>query len=327
MPLKAKFFYMLKVIQYFWEYLRDFRLTLGYSYHSPFEEENRRLYYRIIILAHAIEKGLSLKDPRDLFGIKKLRDMMGLLDRYDVGFSPFPVEMAKGAIESYVKLHRSKTPDAPFLEELEAYLANSETLSQCEGNGGARNIEPGHFPSEASRQVGQVFIQSRFSCRNYAPVKVSKETIRKVLEIAQSAPSQCNRQSVRVHCFQSPDQISSLLSLQGGTSGFTESIHNLFVVTSELTAWGGYGQRSQSYVDGGLFSQNLMLALHVHGLASCPLNLAITNAKEANIKRISGIHQRERLIMMIAFGEPGEENLLAARSARIPLESVLLFHP
>ena len=40
-----------------------------------------------------------------------------------------------------------------------------------------------------------------------------------------------------------------LLDLQGGARGFAETVPTLFVITSEITAWGGPQQRNQPYVD------------------------------------------------------------------------------
>jgi nitroreductase len=114
--------------------------------------------------------------------------------------------------------------------------------------------------------------------------------------------------------------------LQGGASGFVDGVYNLFVITSEVTAWGGYGQRNQGYVDCGLFAQQLLLASYANGVGMCPLNLAVDNAKEKKIKQAAKIHPRERLAMMISFGYPGQLDLKAARSARLPLRSVLKMH-
>ena len=91
-------------------------------------------------------------------------------------------------------------------------------------------------------------------------------------------------------------------------------------------AWGGPQQRNQLYVDGGLFSMNLMLAAHGLGLASCPLNLAVTNDVERRIKQAGGIPANERVIMMIAVGVPVTEGRKAAKSPRRALSEILTVH-
>jgi nitroreductase len=98
------------------------------------------------------------------------------------------------------------------------------------------------------------------------------------------------------------------------------------VVTSEIAAWGGPGQRNQPYVDGALFALYLLLAFHSKRIAACPLNLAITNAVERKIKKAGGIPAGERLIMMIAFGSTIREPLRAAMSPRRDVDEILSLH-
>jgi nitroreductase len=83
----------------------------------------------------------------------------------------------------------------------------------------------------------KAFLQSRSSCRMFQPGKIDSGLLTSLVELAQSAPSQCNRQSSRVHVYQDRAVIAQLLELQGGSRGFAQSVDNLFVVTSEVTAW------------------------------------------------------------------------------------------
>src|SRR5690606_36580790 len=115
------------------------------------------------------------------------------------------------------------------------------------------------------------------------------ELVHTVVKLAQYAPSQSNRQSTQVHLYQDRKQIDELLALQGGSRGFSEHVGNLFVVSSEIPAWGGPGQRNQPYVDAALFAMHLLTALHAKGIAACPLNLAVTNRTDRRIKAAGAI--------------------------------------
>lgn len=317
---------ILKLFRFLWEYLNDFAVTIRYNTYSPFEDQNLRLYYRLIILSHAIEKGLSLADPRALFGREKIQSIVAMARKYDASSSKFPLQMASGALQDYIEIHRKKGVVDPFLKEVEGYLKNEPVFADIQPKGGYKRLaELKHvLPEETDGHVR--FLESRYSCRHYEPCVVPESLIENIVRIAQAAPSQCNRQSVRVHCYTDKSEIEKLLTLQGGASGFVEGVYNLFVITSEVTAWGGYGQRNQGYVDCGLFAQQLLLACYANGIGVCPLNLAVDNAKEKKIKMTAKIHPRERLAMMISFGYPGKLDLKAARSARLPLRSVLKIH-
>ena len=240
----------------------------------------------------------------------------------------FPVRMAKTAISEYLVFHQRQELQHPFLEEVRNMLEQlNERFPEAEVfEDGARDI---------SRVFGNVaeqafsyseFLQSRFSCRTYAPKTVPLSLVEEVGRVAQSAPSQCNRQSARVHLYQKEPMIQSLLSIQGGTRGFSEEVKNLFIVSSEMTAWSASSARNQDYIDGSLFAMNLMLSCHAHGLAACPLNLAFRNSKEKAIRTAAGIQGAERLLMMISFGYPNHDVSYAASSPRLPTEEVLTAH-
>jgi len=82
------------------------------------------------------------------------------------------------------------------------------------------------------------FLDGRFSARDFAPRSLNDPEIAAVIELAQRAPSQCNRQSTRIHVYRNRAKIAKLLELQGGARGFAEAVPTLFIVTSEITAWG-----------------------------------------------------------------------------------------
>lgn len=313
-----------KLTLYLNEYITDFIKVIRFNSYSPFEDQQKRLFYRIIINAHAIEKGLSLDNPRPLFGQAKMADLMRLVKNYNPNsYGFFPLEMTLGALKDYQALHADKQIEADFLNQVRDWQNALYAMSVQQATGGSRVILNDNAGADLSH-VG--FLTGRFSCRAYLPELVPAELVAKIVKAAQSAPSQCNRQSTRIHCFQNKQQIVELLTLQGGSSGFVDSVTNLFVITSEQTAWGGAGQRSQSYVDGALFSMALMYACQAFGIATCPLNLAVTNKKEKAIQKAGNIHDRERLIMMMAFGYPITENLKAASSPRLPTQDVLTLH-
>lgn len=315
--------YIVKAFSFIREYMVDMLLYVKHNNYSPFEQANRRRYFQLVILSHAIEKGLSLGHSRPMFGRDKIKSILGYARKYDNSFSRFPAGMAKGALAAYYDCNSSHAAkDDPTLESINAYLQSPEVLD-IEGVGGIRRLMANQGAS--ANTLGE-FLLSRFSCRMFDKSALPRELITHVLEMAQAAPSQCNRQSVRVHFYQDDEAISGLLSLQGGAAGFNEGIGNLFVVSSEITAWGGPKQRNQLYVDGGLFSMMLMLACHAEGIATCPLNLAVMNSTEEKIKKMGGIPTNQRLIMMIAAGNPSESSIKAANSPRCGIDEVAFFH-
>lgn len=311
-----------KVTGIFSEALRDAALFLRFNSYSPFVDRSKRAFYKILIEAHTIEKGLSLQQPRLLFGKDKVRFVMAALSRYDIGHSPVPAHMSLGALEAYLNFHARAGASDPLLDEITGYLKAWEARLPKPWKGGTRDYSfNGQPPGDL-----QHLIASRSSIRTLRATPLDPERIVEAIALAQQAPSQCNRQATRVHAYQDPARIRELLALQGGSRGFAESVGNLFVVSSEICAWGGPGQRNQAYVDGALFAMCLLLACRSMGWGACPLNLAIDHKTESAIRHAGGIPAGERLILMIAFGEPSAPDTKVAFSPRRPAAEIVTLH-
>ena len=313
---------LLKVTGIFSEAFRDAALFLRFNSYSPFVDKSRRAFYKIIIEAHTIEKGLSLPNPKPLFGKDKVRFVMTALSRYDLQHSPIPAHMSLGALDAYVNFHAKAGTTDPLLDEISGYLKTWEARLPRPWKGGTRDYS---FLGQPLNNLQQL-MASRSSIRTLRPAALPPERIAEAISLAQLAPSQCNRQSSRVHAYQDRQRIQELLALQGGSRGFADSVGNLFVVSSDICAWGGPGQRNQAYVDGALFAMCLMFACRSMGWGACPLNLAIDHRTESAIRRAGGIPAGERLIMMIAFGEPVAPQTRVAFSPRRPVAEIATFH-
>jgi len=310
------------------EYVKDFTRFLCFGKGSPFAPVERRLFFDSILFVHTVEKGLSLQDPRPFFGKDNFRIIEELLADYPVSASMFPVRMAKTAMSEYLDFHRQKELEDPFLDEVRSMLAQlNERFPIVEVfEEGMRDVSA-IFGNIAEQRLNYAqFLQSRFSCRSYAPETLPLCLVKEVVKVAQSAPSQCNRQSAKVHLYQDEAMIQKLLGIQGGSRGFSEEVKNLFVVSSEITAWSASSARNQDYIDGSLLAMNLLLSCHAHGLAACPLNLAFRNSKEKSVRVAGGIPNSERLLMMISFGSPNREVSYAASSPRLPTEEIFVVH-
>jgi len=311
---------MNKVLGFFREYPQDLWLFLRHNGHSPLEEHSRRLSHKTIIEAHTIEKGLTLPQPKPHFGRDKISAMLDMNKDWTPPASDLSRSMLVGALKEYQETFADTSPpDASFANRVNQFITNHD--KQIANGGVRRNVQ--HLGENLDALS---FLQNRFAAREFSDIPVSADELRTVIETAQRAPSQCNRQSIRLHVYRDPSKIQQLLSLQGGAKGFADNVPVLFIVSSEITAWGGSQQRNQPYVDGGLYSMMLMLALDAKGLLSCPLNLAISNNKERSIKTAGDIHARERLIMMIATGKPPAHTIRAAKSPRWRADEICQFH-
>lgn len=61
-----------KLLQFLIEYSADLKNFIKHNGYSPMAPRDKRLFYKLIIETHTIEKGLSLKSPKPLFGKDKI---------------------------------------------------------------------------------------------------------------------------------------------------------------------------------------------------------------------------------------------------------------
>lgn len=319
--MRAKLMRIARVFQIFTECANDVWLFLRHNGFSPFEARDRRLAYKTVIEAHTIEKGLALPVPRPHFGRDKIRALLDMNASWSPAVGDLSRSMLLGALRDYRTTFADvPSPDPSLARSIDAFLDTSETAS---ARGGFRK-DIGRIVKRDDFAID--FLERRFSARDFGPQSLDDGQIDAVVSLAQRAPSQCNRQSVRLHVYRDRMRIARLLELQGGARGFVETVPTLFVVTSEITAWGGPQQRNQPYVDGGIYTMMMLLALDAHGFVSCPLNLAITNRTERAIKSAGNIPARERLVVMIAAGSPPTRPLRAACSPRWSSDAIARVH-
>lgn len=305
------------------EYFIDFIRALKWSKVSPLCPRKKQLHYDILLLAHTVEKGLSVSKPREKFGKSKILNLLTYLKSYKEEWGIFPLEKSYGCLLAYLDWHNSKGIDlGELFDPINDFIIRCENLNLTP-RGGIKEVSS--FSFQENNTV-EDFLKARFSCRRFIPNIIDQYTLKRIIEIARRTPSQCNRQSGRIHYYSNPEQINQLLLLQGGAEGFRASVPNLFVITSEISAWSGFKARSQAYVDGSLLAMQVLNACQSLGLGACPLNLAISNFKEFKICSAGNISKGERLIMMIAFGYPQPDNFVVARSERLDIKDLLNIH-
>ena len=168
------------------------------------------------------------------------------------------------------------------------------------------------------------FAPSRHSIRRFSDRPVPDELLREVIRLANTAPSACNRQEVRVHSVSEPATVHEILDLQGGFRSESEGIRQLLLVTADLTFTYMEGMdRQQPYIDGGIYLMNLLYALHYHGVGACAGNASLLLRDEARILSLAGCRESEVLIAIVPIGFPATP-ILTTSSRRRPPEETLL---
>jgi nitroreductase len=193
--------------------------------------------------------------------------------------------------------------------------------------------EGGVLPAGQVREVPEIrgdgrsfmdVVYDRRSVREFTDQPVLDEEIAAAVQIAMQSPSVCNRQSARVHQFQDPEIIRSVLGIQGGFGGYAMP-PRLLLVTSDIDAFMFAPERNQGYVDGGLFMMSLLLGLTQVGLGSVSLNTDFGTAKETAVRKLIDVPDHEVFISFIGVGHYSED-VLVPRSRRTGVDQVLTLH-
>lgn len=276
-----------------------------------------KLCYLILREAHTLEKGMSMRAPRHGFGTQKASHLIKRIEDYAsrYGYSP-SISNALAIIDGYLVYSKASGIDVGVLEtEFKKVL---EMLGNPDYHKDPCILDIRRSHPETYEDV----ILSRHSCRYFRKEKIDRALIFKALELASHSPSACNRQAWHTHVF-SGNSCRDVLLWQEGCHGFEEEPDTCILVTADRKAFLHY-EMFQPYVDGGMYSMNLINALHSLGLATLPVSCGFHYEK---LKALAdfGIPANEVPIVIIAVGYP-EESTRVAASVRKSVTDTNTFH-
>lgn len=283
---------------------------------------------RIIMSYHQIEKGLSLSDPRPGFGkdaiVRLIDELQPFLNAY--GVAP-PATTGLAVLREYFAFNERAGCDVDDVRKKYDKLKDTFQLDNYDlqkWTGGTILVSRNEI--EAKRNINfKEFFNSRHSVRHYTGDNISNEIIKEATEIAMKTPSVCNRQAWRVHSYSNRKDIDLLLRIQNGSRGFGEQSSVVLVVTCDLTCFVEVSERYQAWIDGGMFSMSLCLALHSLGYGACCLNWSKERSTDIEFRRTFKLPDSEQVIMLISVGTL-PQYFQVATSQRSDVDRLLTFY-
>lgn len=287
--------------------------------------ENRRAH--IHLLAHTLEYGMALTDPRKGFGMEKVRMLCAELHQYLCAYGrDDTVDMGLAVLASHLAFTASQGASTEESQSLlDGLLAMAEPTANA-ARGGTEWVRADEIARYACIDFVS-FMEKRNSVRQYAAdraVEIGK--IERVVRSAQQTPSSCNRQTCKVYAFTDKRSIARVLAHHDGNRGFGDQLGGVFVVTVDLSHWNAVGERNQGWVDGGMFAMTLALGLHAEGLGACMLNWSAPRERDRALRACLAIPDNEIVITLIGFGYMRDEFRVPV-SRRKPLDMVLCHEP
>lgn len=285
---------------------------------------------QILLTAHSLEKGMGLKESRSGFGYAKAQNLVNHLRTYiqkKGKYNHFSFLEGLVTLKGYLHFQKEKGVSFSDIEEavveFESKLSVEEVDRLSQMKCGYHIIESSQM-LEAAQMDFDRFTSLRHSVRAFQDTLVDIKTIQKAIEIANRAPSACNRQPIKVYCNQTVNQAREIDQLLTGTTGFKNMVNNFAIITSDRFYFAGTEQL-QWYINGGIYLSYFTLALHSLGIGHCILQWFAFYKTEKQLKKLLGISDEEAIIAVVALGYlPNEVKCIYAQRKTVEETLVLI---
>lgn len=270
--------------------------------YSHSRENKNKLGYNMLLISHSLEKGMSNKVPRR-FGAQKVTELMNLIKKY-VEFGDYEKDFAFvnsiNVLRGYVSFYDLKGwSDVKERKVVAEFLESYKTIEGM--NVGGYELCRKTFEKDAGVDYRK-FLASRHSVREFLPKKVKVDDVKEAVKTAILSPSACNRQMCKVYYVVDEAKKNIVIKMGQGFGGFEKETINPIVITFDVNANYMIGERNQGWFNAGLFSMNLVNALHSQGIGSCFCQFGNSTLDEEKMKKILGIPKSERIAVIIAVG-------------------------
>ena len=258
------------------------------------ERDKEKMEYILLRENHVIEKGMSMRHPRQGFGQAKVLTLIDRLKRYyklygheDKRFMYYPM----ATIKAYISYHQKDQVDITAIQNLYLQLCQETGITddQLTMSAGIEIMQGKELELQAKKDFSSL-LYNRHSIRYFKDEAPSIQQIEQALRLASRTPSACNR----------------------------------IIVTADMKGFLAH-EPFQCYIDGGMYAQNLINALHYVGLGSIPLSCGFMSGKLLGIQKRFSIPKNEVMIVIIGTGIIYKKKKIAI-STRKPILSTNTYH-
>lgn len=267
----------------------------------------------LLLLSHSLEKGMCYTtNIKPQWGGQKastlLSDVEYLLNKgYDA--DSYEIVEAISVLDAYLKIS-----DYSRRDELSARLNNV-----CE------QYKINHLFAAGMKLItkealfnykdGSSFIKGRRSVRFFKDERVSEEAIISAVDMANCAPSACNRQPSLVYYSLNEESINKLGTYFKTAYSFGSVVPQILVVTSKLSLFSS-DEYLQPLINGGIYVSYLCMAFHSLNIGTTPLEMNAFKGKEKDIRSLLKINKDEIIVCALAIGYVKEENSITCASRK-----------
>ena len=274
----------------------------------------------LMIMSHVLEKGITMPNRRLGFGYDRVRSIIvhatNAIKQYPI--ECIEIQSTLKDLEQYLQIHQDANFHLPV--DIESGIKNLlehkiKDTKKCFEITSEDYFTPNNDYGE--------FTHQRHSVRWYDDQKVNHETLYKAIELAQAAPSACNRQSTRVYVIEDAAKKEAVLNLQNGNRGFGYLADKIILLTADMRYW-NYKERTSSFLDAGIFCMSLLNALHYYHIGACTLNAHLSISQRKLLRDIVGYSKTEIPVVFISIGNVPQKFMICG-SQRLETEQIFKF--
>lgn len=277
----------------------------------------------ILLLAHSLEKGMGIENPRQGFGVKKAGQLVEILSAYSLnGGKDSDFEFIEGisVLRKYLEYSSNTGTDVERIAEQVQALFDACSNVKA----GIEWINMPQLYANMDQKAAEYFMKSRHSIRSFKKEQVDEWDIREALKLAQRAPSACNRQPSKVYWTTDCETVRKMNHLIPGNKGFEEAIPNWAIITTERSFF-NRSEYFQWYVNGGIFAAYFTEGLHANKIGSCIFQIPIEWENAPLIRKLAKVPDSEAIIAAVGFGYANDNTKILSAARRTTDEIMVKF--
>lgn len=272
----------------------------------------------LLIESHVLEKGITMPNRRYGFGYDRVRQVIirtkDCISKY--GENYIEIQAALADLKQYKEVHDLERFELPpdIVEGIDKLCKHLHIEDD-----NCYYVDKSDYFLTTNNFYD--FAHQRRTLRWFSNEEVEIDLIKKAIELALTAPSACNRQSTRVKIISNKDVLFRICKdFHNGSRGFGDTANKWLLITSEQGAW-AHNQSYSAYVDVGIFTMNLLYALHYYGIVACTLNVNLNEEQKEGLRVLVGYSKSEIPILFIAIGKP-TDRFMVAKSRRLSSDRI-----
>jgi nitroreductase len=267
---------------------------------------------------HRIEKGLTMRPPRNQFATDYIRETVDAFHGAVTSGVLAPQHPEFNWIYSVLSSYFDVTAASTHPAIVRARGTFREAVTAVDPGAAESGPHPA-IPLVPTVKIDdlEALATGRRSVRWFTSESVSRDLVDRAIAIGAESPTACNRQPYRFEIFDDPISTAKVAAIPMGTDGYEHQIPGLIVIVGNLAAFFDQRDRHLIYIDGCLAAMGLIYALEAQGVNSCCINWPDLPDREAEMRKLLGLKPYERPVMLIAYGYADPDALVPFSAKRL----------